>query len=530
MDFTFQGAGTKYVNLVVKDARGLTARVEHDVVVGSGPPPPPSDTTPPTVSLTAPADGATVNGTTTLSADASDDVGVDHVSFHVDGNPTPVNTDSAAPYSYDWGSTAVRNGSHSITALAVDTSGNRTATLGATVTVNNVVSPPGTVTLQQVDGGPGYYGRFANALPTDPSFFPVGVWGEYDQSQAGKMNLDAAAGINTYVWAADSNAMSVIRADGRFHVIQDAGAQANVGSETSGWLLSDEDDMRDGSTASTCPGTLSSERGGLRADGRMRTANFGKGLALAPKGNEFTFNWWADAAEQNCWTNGVDLDSTDLYWFTDPYTSSANSHFGYLYGDNIRNLRHADASDGVMHPHWGFVETAWPFNLTAADGARSILPAEMNSAVWHQMIAGARGLIWFQHAFGGPCQNDSHTIQSNCAGTRPMATAVDAQLKALAPVLNASSVTGSWSKTGDVEASVKWANGHFYVIAGSRKGATSMTFSMPCVGDGTAVQVSDGSATTSRSVSVSGGSFTDSFADKNSVHIYRIDGGSSCGL
>ena len=26
------------------------------------------------------------------------------------------------------------------------------------------------------------------------------------------------------------------------------------------------------------------------------------------------------------------------------------------------------------------------------------------------------------------------------------------------------------------------------------------------------------------------GSFTDSFADKNAVHIYRIDGGSTCGL
>jgi hypothetical protein len=29
---------------------------------------------------------------------------------------------------------------------------------------------------------------------------------------------------------------------------------------------------------------------------------------------------------------------------------------------------------------------------------------------------------------------------------------------------------------------------------------------------------------------MSNGSFTDSFATKNSIHIYRIDGGSSCGL
>jgi hypothetical protein len=31
-------------------------------------------------------------------------------------------------------------------------------------------------------------------------------------------------------------------------------------------------------------------------------------------------------------------------------------------------------------------------------------------------------------------------------------------------------------------------------------------------------------------VPVTNGSFSDSFADKNAVHIYRIDGGSACGL
>jgi hypothetical protein len=31
-------------------------------------------------------------------------------------------------------------------------------------------------------------------------------------------------------------------------------------------------------------------------------------------------------------------------------------------------------------------------------------------------------------------------------------------------------------------------------------------------------------------VALSSGSFTDSFADGNAVHIYRIDGGTTCGL
>ena len=46
-----------------------------------------ADTTPPTVAITAPADQATVSGSITVSATASDDVGVASVQFKLDGNP-----------------------------------------------------------------------------------------------------------------------------------------------------------------------------------------------------------------------------------------------------------------------------------------------------------------------------------------------------------------------------------------------------------------------------------------------------------
>ena len=44
-----------------------------------------ADTTPPTVSVTAPAAGATVSGSVTVSAGASDNTGVAGVQFKVDG-------------------------------------------------------------------------------------------------------------------------------------------------------------------------------------------------------------------------------------------------------------------------------------------------------------------------------------------------------------------------------------------------------------------------------------------------------------
>ena len=98
------------------------------------------DTTDPTVSLTAPANGSTVSGTAvTISADASDNVAVDHVDFLVNGGV--VGTDSSGPYSVTWNSTTVSDGPATITAHAVDTSGN-SADSSVGVTVDNSGSGP----------------------------------------------------------------------------------------------------------------------------------------------------------------------------------------------------------------------------------------------------------------------------------------------------------------------------------------------------------------------------------------------------
>jgi hypothetical protein len=48
LQFTFQGAGTKYVRLVITDASGRSATVEHNILVTAAAPPPPPTTPPPT--------------------------------------------------------------------------------------------------------------------------------------------------------------------------------------------------------------------------------------------------------------------------------------------------------------------------------------------------------------------------------------------------------------------------------------------------------------------------------------------------
>ncbi len=96
------------------------------------------DATPPTVSLTAPASGATVSGTSTLTATASDASGIQSVKFAVDG--TVVNTDTSSPYSYAWSSSSVANGTHSLTAIATDNANNTTTSTAVSVTVNNAAT------------------------------------------------------------------------------------------------------------------------------------------------------------------------------------------------------------------------------------------------------------------------------------------------------------------------------------------------------------------------------------------------------
>jgi hypothetical protein len=109
---------------------------------GSGMPAaaPPPDTTAPTVSFSAPSAGSTVAGSVTLSASATDNVGVASVQFRVDstniGQPV-TNT----PFGVAWDTAGMANGSHTLYAIARDAAGN-TATASIVVTVNNPVAAP----------------------------------------------------------------------------------------------------------------------------------------------------------------------------------------------------------------------------------------------------------------------------------------------------------------------------------------------------------------------------------------------------
>ena len=114
------------------------------------------DGVPPTATLTSPANGATVSGTVTLSANASDDVGVAHVDFLLDG--ALLGNDASAPYTLAWNSSGTSNGTHVLSARAIDLAGNTgtSAPVNVTVTGGSGGGSPVTVVFSNEDANDGY--------------------------------------------------------------------------------------------------------------------------------------------------------------------------------------------------------------------------------------------------------------------------------------------------------------------------------------------------------------------------------------
>ena len=133
-DTTATANGSHRLTAVVTDAGGHTATAAAVTVTvsngGSG------DTTPPTVSLTAPADGSTVSGSVTVFANASDDTSIASVQFTLDGANLGAAV-TTSPYHVSWDTTTAANGNHTLSAVATDSSGNTASASPVTVMVSN---------------------------------------------------------------------------------------------------------------------------------------------------------------------------------------------------------------------------------------------------------------------------------------------------------------------------------------------------------------------------------------------------------
>lgn len=200
-------AGTYYYRVIAEDAVGNLSAASAELAANVPPDRPPS------ASISAPSQGATVRGSVAVSAAAGDDVGVAGVQFRLDGSNLGTE-DVSAPYSVSWNTASAADGTHTLTAVARDTAGQTTTSGSVTVTVANgsgLVAAYGfeagsgsTVADRSGRGNAGVVsgaswstaGRFGSAL----SFDGVNDW----VSVADSSSLDLTDGMTVEAWVRPS--------------------------------------------------------------------------------------------------------------------------------------------------------------------------------------------------------------------------------------------------------------------------------------------------------------------------------------
>lgn len=163
--FVFAPITTSRIRILVADAQDAYSRIAEVEAWGTTPA---SGNSPPTITLTAPANGASFIAPAAfmVAATASDPDGtVSSVSFYSNGSL--IGVDTTSPYSVEM--TAVPTGSYSLTAVAVDNQG--AATTSTAITVNVSHAPPG---AGLVNVAAAAAGATATASSSLSSSFPSG--------------------------------------------------------------------------------------------------------------------------------------------------------------------------------------------------------------------------------------------------------------------------------------------------------------------------------------------------------------------
>lgn len=158
------------------------------------------DTTPPSVNITSPTDGTTLSGTTTtITANATDNVQVGKVEFYIDG--TLRSSDSSAPFTYALTNNSLTPGAHTVYAKAYDTSNLTTNSGTINFIVPDTVAPTTTITVPTA-GTPlsGTAGLTATASDdvkvTKVEFYVNGVLKGSDNASPYSISLDTTTLTN----------------------------------------------------------------------------------------------------------------------------------------------------------------------------------------------------------------------------------------------------------------------------------------------------------------------------------------------
>jgi hypothetical protein len=258
------------------------------------------------------------------------------------------------------------------------------------------------------------------------------------------------------------------------------------------------------------------------------------------------------------------FDSTTFLGLA-PSQVARSQNYGWIV-NQIRGLQFTGTYNTGAKPIWAVIEAGHPY----VDGTY-ILPAQFNGACWNAIIAGAAGIQIFFHTFNNGASDPDwsagtqYALGDNvwyaagsvnyCAvyGTPVMGTippdddnwmeclanftglragpqyfaagmldqipATFADIQALATVINTQTLI--WMFNASLETMLKVpGDGYAYIFAMQNLYRTSGTYSLtlPAGISGTTVTVLN----ESRTISISGGAFSDTFSAEYTVHIYQI--------
>ena len=162
----------------------------------------PADNVPPVVSFVIPTSNANLSGVVTCEVNASDDREMGYVDFFVDGKKKK--TVKVLPYAFDWDTTVLKNGTHTLKAVAYDASGNNTSTEEIEVTASNANIPPKAVISGPkripVSSTKKFRGTGSYDLNGEIVSYKWSITGgvKLDSDSASSVNITVPANISTY--------------------------------------------------------------------------------------------------------------------------------------------------------------------------------------------------------------------------------------------------------------------------------------------------------------------------------------------
>lgn len=447
-------------------------------------------------------------------------------------------------------------------------------------------SSPARVTLRQIDGGRHYYASISPASSWMDEHILLGGWLEQPFTIT-DVKYDVSMGNNVY-WnlagnpedTKDCGGVQPCRVD--FNVIRDVGMHAvapdvtgESGSETVAYQGSDEPDMQFGTGDSSWNRAAVGSRiycdppaarcgysvaryfytGNPSSKG---TTGYPTGIKPVNQGFGKGVLFWEKSSEAEQFLRYSDTLSADSYWMTDPDLNlpsqgacallafdspECGSYQGRglsagqraLPANYAYNVATLERLSRHSKPVLADIETGCP---SIRGGCTN--PVASTAAAWHALIAGARGIIWFQHNFRGPCEDfktfydgsDPSSGMFNCRQTSGVTlhdvvegvSAFNHRVARLNSVL-LSPFADNYVSVGSADVSVmaKRSSGGFYVFAAAGKPAmpprvnTAVRFKVANNYTGPVAVVDE-----KRVLHAVDGVFTDKFANEDTVHIYRI--------